>query len=173
MDPDPIAFFFTWSTYGTWLPGDERGWVEYRHGFQLPDPQRKLEAEAKMTEDACRLDHADRDVVHRQVAETCHYRGWHLFAVNCRSNHAHAVISASTTPKRMREQIKAWCTRRLKERQALISPHETLRENWWTDRGSIRWIFDDDNLESAVLYVRDGQDLSTRSVEKVARRVSA
>ena len=26
---DPIAFMFTWSTYGTWLPGDERGWVEY------------------------------------------------------------------------------------------------------------------------------------------------
>jgi hypothetical protein len=34
----PIAFFLTWSTYGTWLPGDDRGWVEYCHGFQLPDP---------------------------------------------------------------------------------------------------------------------------------------
>ncbi len=26
---DPIAFFITWPTYGTWLPGDERGWVVY------------------------------------------------------------------------------------------------------------------------------------------------
>ena len=23
---DPLAFFLTWTTYGTWLPGDERGW---------------------------------------------------------------------------------------------------------------------------------------------------
>jgi hypothetical protein len=23
---DPIAYFLTWTTYGTWLPGDERGW---------------------------------------------------------------------------------------------------------------------------------------------------
>jgi hypothetical protein len=54
--PEPLAYFFTWSTYGTWLPGDERGWVEYRHGWQLPDVVRKLEAEARMTEDACRFD---------------------------------------------------------------------------------------------------------------------
>ena len=25
---DPIGFFLTWVTYGTWLPGDSRGWVE-------------------------------------------------------------------------------------------------------------------------------------------------
>ena len=34
--PEPLAYFLTWPTYGTWLPGDERGWVEYRHGWQLP-----------------------------------------------------------------------------------------------------------------------------------------
>ena len=36
--PEPIAFFLTWATYVTWLPGDDRGWIEYRHGWQLPDP---------------------------------------------------------------------------------------------------------------------------------------
>jgi hypothetical protein len=48
---DPLGFFLTWVTYGTWLPGDARGWVEYRHGWQLPDPVRELEAAARMTED--------------------------------------------------------------------------------------------------------------------------
>ena len=23
---EPIAYFITWTTYGTWLPGEERGW---------------------------------------------------------------------------------------------------------------------------------------------------
>ena len=50
--PEPLAYFLTWPTYGTWLPGDERGWVEYRHGWQLPDPARKREAQARLTEDA-------------------------------------------------------------------------------------------------------------------------
>ena len=27
MQP-PLAYFLTWTTYGTWLPGDERGWIE-------------------------------------------------------------------------------------------------------------------------------------------------
>lgn len=155
---DPIAFLFTWSTYGTWLPGDERGWVEYRHGFQLPNPIRELEALAKMTSDACRLDVAQREQVHVQIAETCGIRKWELFAVNCRSNHLHAVISASRAPKQMREQLKAWCTRRLKRQAAKTDPTADVREDWWAERGSIRWIFDDNSLESAVLYVVDGQD---------------
>jgi hypothetical protein len=25
---EPLAYFLTWTTYGSWLPGDERGWVE-------------------------------------------------------------------------------------------------------------------------------------------------
>jgi len=57
--PEPLAYFFTWPTYWTWLPGDERGWVEYGTGWQLPNPIRKREAKARMTEDACILDPND------------------------------------------------------------------------------------------------------------------
>lgn len=108
---DPIAFFVTWSTYGTWLPGDARGWVEYRHGFQLPDAFLELESTARMTEDACRLAPHQRDRVNKQMAETCEHKWWLLHAVNCRSNHVHVVLSAPARPKTIREQLKAWCTR--------------------------------------------------------------
>src|SRR5438876_10556481 len=109
MMDDPIGFFLTWVTYGTWLPGDPRGWVEYRHGWQLPDPARELESAAKMTEDACRLSQEQRDAVEAQIAETCGHRGWHLHAVNCRSNHAHVVVSAGNArPKKIRADLKAW-----------------------------------------------------------------
>src|SRR5262249_31196789 len=116
-DDKPIAFFLTWSTYGTWLPGDARGWVEYRRGFRLPDPILELECAARMTEGACRLAPHQRERVEKQVAETCKYKGWILHAVNCRTNHVHVVLSASAPPKIIREQLKAWCTRRLKEQQ--------------------------------------------------------
>ncbi len=156
---DPIAFFFTWTTYGTWLPGDERGWVEYQKGFRLPDPARELEAAARLSADACWLDPEQREQVNSQVAETCGHKRWLLQAVNCRSNHVHVVTSASAAPKTMRGQLKAWSSRRLNDHQRKKSVDmEALREIWWADRGSIRWIFDTASLEAATLYVRDEQD---------------
>jgi REP element-mobilizing transposase RayT len=156
---DPIAFFLTMATYGTWLPGDQRGWVEYQQGWKLPDPILKLEARAKMSEDACILDHAMRSIVKQQLEETCQHRGWILHAKNCRSNHLHAVVGAhDVNPKKIRADLKAWCTRRLKEN---FDPH---RLNWWAERGSIRWIFDEEGLESVNQYVNVAQERKGREV---------
>ncbi len=160
--PDPLAYFLTWATYGTWLPGDERGWVEYRRGWQLPDAARKLEAEAYMTEDACLLNADQRHVVEATIADHCRIRNWVLHAVNCRSNHLHVVVTApGYHPDVVREQFKAWCTRRLKEYEhtnPMRQRGSPLRTQWWAERGSKRYINDEDSLESAILYVRDSQD---------------
>ena len=115
--PEPLAYFLTWPTYGTWLPGDERGWVEYRHGWQLPDPARKRKAQARLTEDACLLDQDQRRLVELTIADHCRVRGWTLYTVNCRSNHVHVIVAGDREPKEIREQFKAWCTRRLKALQ--------------------------------------------------------
>ena len=40
----PLAWFITWTTYGTWLPGDDRGWTERGKGSQLPDFYRQIRA---------------------------------------------------------------------------------------------------------------------------------
>ena len=158
--PDPLAFFLTWTTYGTWLPGDGRGWTEHRGGWKLPDPIRKLESEARMTEDACVLDAQQRRLVEVTIAEHCQVRGWELHEVNCRTNHVHVVVSADRHPDDVRRQLKAWCTRRLKEaeQQRQKAAVKAVRENWWTERGSRRYINDAESLEAAILYVRDYQD---------------
>lgn len=155
--PDPLAYFLTWATYGTWLPGDERGWIEYRHGLKPPDPIRKLEAEARMTEHACVLDAEQRRLVEKAIMDHCRIRGWELHAVNCRTNHLHVVVSADRPPDDVRMQLKAWCTRRLKELERKRS-REPVRENWWAQRGSRRYINDEESLEAAIQYVREGQD---------------
>lgn len=149
---DPIGYFLTWVTYGTWLPGDERGWVEYDKGWQLPNSARKQEAAALMTEDACRLTPEQRLAAEQQIAETCQYRDWKLHAVNCRSNHIHVVVSGAAPPKKIRADLKAWTTRCLKNR------FDPGREQWWAERGSIRYLNDETSLEAAINYVLDGQD---------------
>ena len=128
---DPIAFFLTWVTYGTWLPGDDRGWVEYQHGWQPPSRELEADCVSRMCEDAIRLTLDQRTAVERQIEETCHHRGWHLHAVNCRSNHVHTVVSAAETPpKKVRVDLKAYATRCLKS-------FEQSREKWRAERGSI------------------------------------
>lgn len=153
MHEDPIAYFLTWVTYGTWLPGDARGWVKYRAGGQLPDPIRELEAKSRMTADACILTSEQRRAVEVQIGETCAHRAWTLHTVNCRSNHVHVVVTADVNdPEKIRIDLKAWATRALKKK------FDRMRENWWAERGSIRYINREDDLEAAILYVRDGQD---------------
>ncbi len=162
--PDPLAYFLTWPTYGTWLPGDERGWIEFHHGWQMPDPSRELEACAKMTEGAARLSANECVVVEGQIAETCAFRCWLLHAVNCRTNHVHVVVSARSNPRIVRSQLKAWCTRALNNyrRTAILlggaKSSIVERKNGWAERGSQRFINDEDGLEAAILYVCDGQD---------------
>lgn len=165
---DAIAYFLTWPTYGTWLPGDERGWNDYRHGWQLPNPQRVLEAEALMSEEACRLTSREREIVHAQVAETCFHRGWILHAVNCRSNHLHVVVSAKNVkPEKIRDDLKAWCTRRLKERS------DPTRLQWWAERGSQRFIFSENRLAEVIAYVLDAQDRKARDINPTRKSYSS
>jgi REP element-mobilizing transposase RayT len=145
--------------------------------MQAPDPIRKREAAARMTEDACRLDGDQRQLVESTIAEHCDTRGWTLFAVNCRSNHVHVVVASKKHPKTVRSELKAWCTRRLKELQRQsgccgrtdANPSSTqrasgdiseivVRENWWAERGSAICIDHDEFLEDVIHYVREGQD---------------
>lgn len=156
--PDPLAFFLTWTTYGTWLPGDERGWVKQGAGFQRPDPERKFQAELCMTEEACILAPDQRRVVEETIAEHCRIRGWKLHAVNCRTMHVHVVVTADRDPEVVRDQFKAWCTRKLKAlQQSHSSFKQRLRRKWWTERGSERYLNDEESLEAAIHYVLEAQ----------------
>lgn len=112
-----------------------------------------------MAEDACRLAPHQRIRVNKQVAQTCRHKHWLLHAVNCRSNHVHVVLSSPAKPSTIREQLKAWCTRRLNEQQAELGiANSQWRSNWWGERGSIRSILNEDDLAAAIDYVLNQQD---------------
>src|SRR5579863_4990586 len=114
-----------------------------------------------MTENACILDPEQRRLVEETIADHCQKRNWQLHAVNCRTNHVHVVVSAICHPKKIRSQFKAWCTRRLKEmdeKRTGDRPGFPVRENWWAERGSGRYINNDCGLEAAIIYVIEGQD---------------
>ncbi|MEM8946189.1 MAG: transposase [Planctomycetota bacterium] len=153
--PDPLAFFLTWTTYGTWLPGDERGWVAPSKGIQQPDALRKSNALTRMRSSACKLNSAQRVTVDQTIADHCEFRDWEPLAINCRTNHVHVVVSADIHPKRVIAQLKAYCTRRLRAQQVLkqVQP----RKDWWTEGGSTKYLNTEQSVEAAVNYVKFGQ----------------
>jgi REP element-mobilizing transposase RayT len=147
-----IAIFTTWTTYGSWLPGDARGWYSQRRGLKDPDEGLEEFAGSLMNEQPILLDPTQRKIVDTVVADHCTIRRWELHTVNCRSNHVHVVVTANDGPlNRPREQFKTWATRRLKE----TDPN---RMSWWTRRGWDVWIDNEEQLAAVVRYVNEGQD---------------
>ena len=149
---EPIAYLMTWTTYGSWLPGDQRGW-QSKADFGVQPPSKCFESTAKgrMKEALLVLSGPDRRIVAETVQRHCEIRGWQLHAVNARSNHVHVVVSAECDPETIVEQFKAWSSRKLK----LEHPERT---RFWTEGSSKRWINHEDDLDSAIEYVVDAQD---------------
>ncbi len=153
-----IAIFSTWTTYGTWLPGDERGWYKRGEGPRAADRMQKCVSAILLREDCIVLDPEQRQIVERTVAEHCAIRGWTLHAVNCRTNHVHVAVTAPNRPIGLpREQFKAWCTRKLEQHMIAVDPGATARANWWTDRGWDEYIDDDSSLAVVIESIIERQ----------------
>lgn len=149
---EPLGYFITWAAYGTWLPGDERGWQ--RKGFERQSPNSLFRemAASKMGEAEFCLNPHDREIVKSTVCRHCQIRDWELHAVDARSNHVHVIVNApGYKPEVVREQLKAWSTRKMKA----VCPD---RKKFWVEGGSRRYLNTQQDLENAMMYVTEAQD---------------
>ena len=152
----PIAYLITWTTYGTWLHGDERGSFDRRGNYVPPDPARREAAAAKLTEDPVYLTPDQRAVVDALLVDACSRRGWVLHARNVRTNHVHAVVSAPVAGDHVRTRLKTLAAGRLTEHAGLQpSTGKNGARKWFTEKGNVEEIWDDRHLEEAVNYVVD------------------
>ena len=150
--PSVLAFHIVWTTYGTWLPGDWRGWV--RKGvsrIQEPDPDLERQARNRMVESAVLLSAEQRAIVEQTILEHCRIRKWKLHAVNARSNHIHVVVTADCHPDTVRDQFKAWCARKLSDAAGLERQvaQRAGRRHWFTEGGDCERIDDEEYLANA------------------------
>ncbi|HYV37881.1 MAG TPA: transposase [Gemmataceae bacterium] len=155
----PLAYFLTWTTYATWLPGDERGWVKKgTWSVQAPDPTWVDTAERAVTESPVILTLPQRKIVDDVLVKHCQMRRWHLHARNVRTNHVHAVVTAAIDGEIVRSQLKAWSSRRLSEHAGLSGQGKNGQKRWWTEGGDIEWVRDDEHLYNVIRYVAELQD---------------
>ncbi len=163
-------WLLTSTTYGTWLPGDQRGSVtsvrdvrpgeaptRTRHehsvyGDAFEPSNQGLRASAKdLLKSApvwLSVDQAETAV--QQFRTTCRCRGWKLVAVAVMANHFHIVIGTgdATGGRKLLNDLKAYASRALNERSGKPKP-----ARWWTRNGSHRRLLDQQALSAATNYV--------------------
>ena len=165
---DAIHLFITWTTYGTWLPGDMRGWRKWKSGEQQPQPLLEDWCRERMKDSPILLREQHRDAVEKVVREHCVRRDWQLHAVSARSNHVHVAVTVvpdignrefreGDGVKRVRDQLKANATRVLRQCSNPIT-----KEKIWTKGGDIQFVNSDDDLQTVVTYILEAQDRMDR-----------
>jgi REP element-mobilizing transposase RayT len=155
---EPLAYLVTFRTYGTWLHGDQRGSVS-RHRNKYGSSKLKFEPvlieknKDRMTREPVKLNGRQRASIRAAIRETCRIRGWTLLAVNIRTNHVHAVVSATLSNSfRVLNALKANSTRGMRLRRLW-----TDDKSPWVDKRSTRFLWNEESISAACDYVLNGQ----------------
>lgn len=159
----PLAYLITVRTYGTLLHGDKRGSVSrFSNKYDSPRiPFNGLLQKYKrslMRSEPVLFNRAQRKAVERAIREVCLHRKWKLLAINVRTNHFHVVVvTPGLNPSRALNAFKAYATRKMREEMCWVSTRTP-----WVDKGSERWLWNDESIANACDYVVNGQgsDLS-------------
>ena len=153
----PLAYLITFTTYGTRLPGEERGWVHrlqnrYQTPYPTAEPKLMYAMEARLGECPYTLGALHRPPVLAAIKEACIYRGWQLEAAHVRSRHIHNVVGASADPEFVLNTFKSYSSRKLN--RAGLDPGRCRR---WTRHGSTKYLWTPESLAAAIHYVIEEQ----------------
>jgi REP element-mobilizing transposase RayT len=157
MPDQPLAYFITFSTYGTWLHGESPGSVDREHNevgtpWLPPDPLRRTQRRERMAQEPYYLDEPRRKIVRDAIAAECRFRRWKLLVLHVRSNHVHLVVTADREPELVMRCCKAQASKCLN--QAGFDDSERKR---WTTHGSTKYLWDEATIAEKVDYTLNRQ----------------
>ncbi|MEX0715494.1 MAG: transposase [Planctomycetaceae bacterium] len=157
-------WLLTWTTYGTWLPGDERGFVgpiEDESGqtvihnvpqtpYDADLPKLKQYALESLKGPPILLVLEQAEALLEQLRETAAHRGWEILAVAVLRTHVHIVLGIPGDPEleTLLRDCKAYGSRKLNR-----GWKRPASGTWWTESGSKRKLKGKPAIEAAVRYV--------------------
>ena len=95
---------------------------------------------------------SQRKVVEEAIAEVCQFREYDLKALNVRSNHVHAVVSAQVKPELIIDAFKSYSTRKLRQNFIIDKDAKV-----WARGRSRRYLWKPRQIALAIEYVLYGQ----------------
>ncbi len=141
-----VGYMVTWTTYGTWLQGDKRGYV--REGKILPSDKGLEEANKKLQQSGLvRLTTEQKKVVEDVMLKEAERIGQEILALAVYSNHVHLVVSKDD------ESIESTVSR-YKNVSTCALKKMGLTKRIWTRGFDKRFCFSSEQLEQKIKYVR-------------------
>ncbi len=142
-----LGYMITWTTYGTWLQGDGRGYVKngqtYDGNKALMQRNIKLQAQ-----DMIKLSRNQQQVVRKAITEEAKSQDQHLYALSVQSNHVHMVAEYTRQPI---SYIVAY----YKKSARLAMKAAGHNGKLWTKEYDKRFCFDRTALEQRIKYVQE------------------
>jgi REP element-mobilizing transposase RayT len=181
MSPsDPFALLITWTCYGTWLPGDARGFVSptlLPKGGSIPRqnvPGTPITADDSFTRERARqlqkeetvfLTREQALIVAESLVSSARKQGWRLPRGAVMANHMHVVVQdCPDNGPAVRRVLKGTS-------QAALNAALGGQRRWWTQGGSDRYKHGWEAIEAAVKYVAGQPGMLVEIVDMQVRPV--
>jgi REP element-mobilizing transposase RayT len=140
-----IGYMVTWTTYGSWLPGDERGYV--RCGETLDGDKEVLErSKGRQENDTVRLNKKEKEIVKDTIIKESEKIGQTVEGISVYSNHVHLLLRTNS------ESIESAVSRyKSVSTRALWGTGRKGRI--WTKRFYKSFCFDEESITREKKYI--------------------
>ena len=140
-----LGYMVTWTTYGTWLQGDERGYV--KNGRICPGNKALMESNKQLQlQDVVKLSKTQQQFVRKAIAEQARLQGQRIYALSAQSNHVHIVAEYIPLPI---SKVVAY----YKNAARLALKSTGHKGKLWTRGYDKRFCFDEESLRRRIRYV--------------------
>ena len=137
---DPIACMITTTTYGTWLPGDTRGYVQNGQ-FLPPSPHLERYASRVLKKDPVFLAEYERGEAREALLQAADDHGYYLLAATVEPWHVHWLAHQPDDVPAMIGRLKTAMRRALS------------RGRIWSAGYDVRFCFTESEVESRFDYI--------------------
>ncbi len=164
MPNPPFALFITWTTYGTWLPGDPRGYVSNtlmkngrytsrrsQHGEPVSrdNPHTFAAAKKAQQHETVWLLPQQAFTVAEAMKNAAAARHWHIIRAAVMAGHVHTLTAnCPDDGPAVRRILKGVST-------AALSAGAGHPGRWWTRGGSGRYLHSQCSLDAVEEYIRN------------------
>ena len=146
-----IGYMVTWTTYGTWLQGDKRGYVKDGEVLEENKHLRESNIDGQQGE-TVRLVRDEREIVYKVILEEAKKSGQKIQAMAVCCRHVHVVAESTEEP------IEVIVGRYKNAARAALGK-SGFAGRVWTRGFDKRFCFDEEALAGRVKYVkRHGRD---------------
>ncbi len=181
MSTDEIfALHITWTCYGTWLPGDERGHVSNVLSSEVGfDPKHNVPGTPITAGDDYTRSQARAQQKHatvwltadqalgaaEELVKAARERHWRIPRAALMANHMHVIVmDCPRDGPAVRRALKGVS-------QAALSRALGKPRRWWTQGGSDRYKHGAEAVEAAIAYVANQERKLAEIVDMAARPV--